>query len=201
MPFVTGSNQYLSPEPLVQSPGYVTTMAASGLSVPTYAYAANNPLKYVDRNGLYYTVDSWDPDDEGLRNYIWAEIGRAAMDPIIGPKVLEMWASPREFKINGRRRGDSETSKSSCEIDFTFSRNPGDTPDGYGSYNRSTLWHEMGHQWAIAHGAGHFEILREGIMWENRARMGLPDASPLGAPSRLRRIHWMDENMGINVFP
>jgi len=119
------------------------------------------------------------------------------MDPVIGPKVLEMWGSPREFKVWGRRRtGDSETSKSSCEVDFSYSKNPGDTPDGYRSYNRSTLWHELGHQWAIAHGMTDFEILREGVMWENRARMGLPDGSPPFAPSRLRKIHWQDEYRG-----
>lgn len=43
---------YLSPEPLLQSPGYMTTMASRGMQVPTYAYAANNPLRYVDRDGL-----------------------------------------------------------------------------------------------------------------------------------------------------
>jgi hypothetical protein len=30
-------------------------MAQSGLSVPTYAYALNNPLRYVDRSGLDVT--------------------------------------------------------------------------------------------------------------------------------------------------
>lgn len=44
--------RYLSPEPLLQSPGYVRTMAARGLQVPTYAYAANSPFWYVDPTGL-----------------------------------------------------------------------------------------------------------------------------------------------------
>ncbi|MDP1823788.1 MAG: RHS repeat-associated core domain-containing protein, partial [Archangium sp.] len=46
------SGRYLSPEPLLQSPAYVRRMAQSGMSVPTYAYALNNPLKYIDPNGL-----------------------------------------------------------------------------------------------------------------------------------------------------
>jgi RHS repeat-associated protein len=43
--------EYLSPEPLLQSPDYVRTMAQSGLSVPAYAYALNSPLRYVDPDG------------------------------------------------------------------------------------------------------------------------------------------------------
>ena len=40
--------RYLSPEPLLQDPKYVATMAAAGHSVPTYSYALNNPVRYVD---------------------------------------------------------------------------------------------------------------------------------------------------------
>jgi hypothetical protein len=46
-----GLLSYLSPEPLLQSPAYVRHMAESGLSVPTYAYALNNPLRYIDHDG------------------------------------------------------------------------------------------------------------------------------------------------------
>ncbi len=179
------------------------------MGVPTYAYAANNPLKYVDRKGLYYTVDSWDPEDKAASDYAWKEIGRAAMDPIIGPKVLEMWASPKEFKIHVQRSasGESSTDSSTNEIDFRYTRNPHRTPEDFPSYNRSTLWHEMGHQWAIAHGASDWEIKREGVLWENRGRMskGIPDDTPWPGPSRLRRIHWQDTPKGglegIYVFP
>ncbi len=48
---VTG--RYLSPEPMLQSSMYVRRMAQRGRSVPTYAYAFNNPLRYTDRTGLF----------------------------------------------------------------------------------------------------------------------------------------------------
>lgn len=46
------NGRYLAPEPLLQSPVYLRRMAHGGMSVPTYAYAANNPLRYVDPDGL-----------------------------------------------------------------------------------------------------------------------------------------------------
>ncbi len=45
------SGRYLSPEPLLQVPNYLASMAAGGRSVPTYAYASNNPVRNVDSNG------------------------------------------------------------------------------------------------------------------------------------------------------
>jgi hypothetical protein len=61
------NGRYLSPEPLLQSPAYVRRMAQTGMSVPTYTYALNNPLRYVDRNGLdpgtpFATADLAAPD-------------------------------------------------------------------------------------------------------------------------------------------
>lgn len=44
--------RYLSPEPMLQMPAYVSLVAMGGRAVPTYAYAFNNPLRYTDKNGL-----------------------------------------------------------------------------------------------------------------------------------------------------
>ena len=46
------SGQYLSPEPLLQDPEWVRDELRSGHQVPVYAYARNNPIANVDRNGL-----------------------------------------------------------------------------------------------------------------------------------------------------
>ena len=46
------ARRYFSPEPLLQNPKYVKNMAKSGMSVPTYAYGLNNPLRYFDQDGL-----------------------------------------------------------------------------------------------------------------------------------------------------
>jgi hypothetical protein len=49
---------YLQPEPLLQSPYYALISAMEGYSAPTYAYARNNPVHWVDDNGLQ-AVDSF----------------------------------------------------------------------------------------------------------------------------------------------
>ena len=53
-----GIGRYLQPEPLLQDPEYVKSMALGGHSVPAYAYANNNPLNFVDPDGERVRVSS-----------------------------------------------------------------------------------------------------------------------------------------------
>jgi hypothetical protein len=47
---------YLSPEPLLQNPNWVESELQSGHQVPAYAYARNNPVRYVDPDGLQVAI-------------------------------------------------------------------------------------------------------------------------------------------------
>jgi hypothetical protein len=44
--------RYLSPEPLLQDPLYVLGEHLAGFTTPSYAYARNNPVAYIDPDGL-----------------------------------------------------------------------------------------------------------------------------------------------------
>ncbi|MBL8912071.1 MAG: RHS repeat-associated core domain-containing protein [Archangium sp.] len=61
------TGRYLSPEPLLRSPGYVGSMAGGGYSVATYAYALNNPLRWTDSTGLK-PGDKFKSVDEAARD-------------------------------------------------------------------------------------------------------------------------------------
>ena len=53
------TGRYLQPEPLLQDPNFSFAAAKKGRSAPAYAYALNNPLYFVDRDGL-------DPDNNAM---------------------------------------------------------------------------------------------------------------------------------------
>ncbi len=50
---------YTTTESFLQSPRCLRRMARNGVSVPVYAYAANNPLRYVDFDGLALKMGGW----------------------------------------------------------------------------------------------------------------------------------------------
>ncbi|MEQ1737573.1 MAG: RHS repeat-associated core domain-containing protein, partial [Rhodoglobus sp.] len=65
------TGRYLSPEPMLQRPGYVKARAGYGMTMATYAYANNNPIRYTDRTGLFTT----DYSSEGqCATYYWAAL-------------------------------------------------------------------------------------------------------------------------------
>ncbi len=48
---------YLSPDPLLLAPGYLYAQSAIGRTVHAYSYATNNPLNFLDPNGLAVTEE------------------------------------------------------------------------------------------------------------------------------------------------
>ena len=44
--------RYLSSEPLLLGSAYPTSQARRGAGTPSYAYAANDPTRFIDRTGL-----------------------------------------------------------------------------------------------------------------------------------------------------
>jgi hypothetical protein len=93
-------NSYLSPEPLLQNPMYVRRMAQSGISVPTYAYGLNNPLRYVDRDGLRVTIAA--NASPGLRNALARMKSTSFGDSVYD--VLDR--SPIEYVLMDARFGE-----------------------------------------------------------------------------------------------
>lgn len=52
-PTLTRYSSYLSPEPLLLSPYYISAMAQAGLQVQSFPYAVGNPIRHTDPTGLY----------------------------------------------------------------------------------------------------------------------------------------------------
>ena len=178
--------RYLSPEPLLQSPAYVRRMAQNGMSVPTYAYAANNPIRHIDANGLYFTVNS--PN----ANAIWESLGRLAANRQIGWEIERMAADPStEFQINeipyencgesGARTSPYERNANgdlTVAIDFNMMRTNADLATYYPGRGHEAwtldalLGHELGHGSGMAYGALDHSTMA--LDWENAVRQQSP---------------------------
>jgi RHS repeat-associated protein len=176
------TGRYLSPEPLLQSPNWVTSELSQGHQVPAYAYARNNPMMNVDPTGLF--VD-WDVRDGDVAVAL-LDIG---MDPVLGPMMRRLWADTRNG-VNLRRaqplslkeRGGGFTSYprknfrggDTCDSNFD--------PEGHHEFVkglgplalsedevRALIAHELGHAYYSLYGG---DADRGSIDWENRMRLG-----------------------------
>lgn len=157
-PSTANVGRYLSPEPLLQSPAYIIAMASSGLPAPTYAYAANSPLRYADRNGLYFVSAS---------GQVWEALQRLAANPEIGPAIEMMAADPtRAYSIDdatpfahslGGVTRSYRTGSADINLFFPYTnslscRCATDLPDELFPYSFDQLLaHELGHAFATAY--------------------------------------------------
>lgn len=62
------TGRYLSPEPLLQQSSFVSATVQSGSPLPTFGYASNNPIQYVDPTGLLSWIRECAPMSGGILN-------------------------------------------------------------------------------------------------------------------------------------
>ncbi|MCY1078983.1 RHS repeat-associated core domain-containing protein [Archangium lansingense] len=86
--------RYLQPEPMLVNPRFVVGMARRGFGAPAYAYAVNNPVNYVDPDGLKVKLM-----DEDARR-----IAAVMQQNPVGRYLYE-WldASPDTYEVWGRQ--------------------------------------------------------------------------------------------------
>ena len=66
--------RYLSSEPLAKSPGYMAAMGGAGMSVPSYSYALNDPLRFIDSSGLAPGDPFLTPTEAAIDVLNWANV-------------------------------------------------------------------------------------------------------------------------------
>jgi RHS repeat-associated protein len=93
--------RYLAPEPLLQKPRFAKNAASIGLTLPTYPYAYNNPIRYSDRNGKLACSNTYDccvlrlgPEACGGAVVAGAVIGGAA-GATVGGAAAQCAATPK----------------------------------------------------------------------------------------------------------
>lgn len=174
--------RYLSPEPLLQSPGYVRTMAARGMQVPTYAYAENNPLMYVDIDGLGVVRiqgPGWFQD--AVNNYlaspcgsgVSATIAASPLDVNVSMGILPDIGAYPDF---GNTTPNSTTSPTAVNVIVNAFAMGQFKSGAYGSY-RPTAYHNVTE--LIAHEFGHVEGIMLGTSgWTSFPRFWWPTLNP-----------------------
>lgn len=188
------TGRYLSGEPLLRSPSYVQWMQQTTAAVASYSYAASNPLRYTDPDGLRIRIVGPPSRIAATRGHVEA----AKRDPVIGWMVRELDEDPNfTHEINNFDDPEADSSgpytgKTADGCETMLGRNlPGVTPDGFNSSPRDNTWHELGHgvwrymmrnlaKGLLSKDAWDKMDRRYGVMFENRSRM----------PGPLRYVHW-----------
>lgn len=126
------------------------------MSVPTYAYAANNPLRYVDPTGLDFVID--DSDIFAWAD-AWRELTAAMKDPEVGFAVsaaywdpsytIYVWPSDEGPHLGPGRGGVTipRQNENACDMSINRSVRSGRDvdPKGVPMTFRRSFWHELGH--------------------------------------------------------
>lgn len=151
----------LSPEPLLQSPMYVRRMAQSGMSVPTYGYGLNNPLRYVDPTG-WGAVNVSGPGwfDGAVSAYLASPAGAAVaatiaaspLDVNISMGALDQRYGP-DFGVTTPNSTASPTAitviiDAAAMADYKMGLYTGFRPTAYHNVSE-VIAHELGHAGAI----------------------------------------------------
>lgn len=113
------SGRYLSPEPMLQEPQWVRDEAQDGFSTPTYAYARNNPLRYVDPTGLF----SWIAECEGAGVHVWAELNYEGGEEGVGRTVrpaLRFEPTPGRVQFDSQHTNACQDVQSARTIQTTY---------------------------------------------------------------------------------
>jgi RHS repeat-associated protein len=97
--YAVSEGRWVSPEPLLRNPAWVVSQAASGMHVSAYAYALNNPIRYVDPTGLWVNLT-------GASSQLRAAV-REMMRSSFGASMFSaLNHSPIEFRVLDARFGN-----------------------------------------------------------------------------------------------
>lgn len=222
-----GTGRYSASDPVLVGAGL-----ADLLSNRPYAYAGNSPLGSYDADGRKISTEGLTAEQA---ERVWRYTVAASRDQIIGAKVKSLIADSRTIQILIDRtvtgaftvpQTESANGGAVTGADVVLGT-PGNSPEGYGNSDYTNLIHELGHTYdffqpgvelapdnTIVGGSTDAANDREAVLWENRARLAKPHASPTvfeqGKPqctradicrSRLRRVHWNQDGSYRLVFP
>jgi RHS repeat-associated protein len=142
------AGRYLQPEPMTMKPSYLAAMMAAGSSIPTYSYALNNPLHFIDRDGnnpilallgltlvfgppIWIASDDadfalsltkkWPGERNGMGDAIWHCVWSCDMSRNVGPPMATIVGWLHE--VGGLARGEHTGDYDSVEYEMDLHNN------------------------------------------------------------------------------